>query len=317
MNNSLVAALAALVIIVAAIGGALVLTHDSDKDDEDRDKITVTMAWEKDIVEKITGDDFEVVSMMGANVNPHEAYSTPSNVSDMYQSKLYFKIGTGVEWETAFFDAVTENVPSSVKIVDISKNIEYEALPNQEHHHHSADEHSEHDYEHEESATDPHTRTSPEYLRKIASLITNEVSSINPDRSDVYRNNLDAYNKSVDKVDDRMKSVASVIGNGHAHVMVWHPAWQYLIQQYASKFGTDMHMISVEADGEVTPSEAVSIIKEEKCSSIFVSTTDEGYEGRASLEDAGITVHVVSPTAEDMLESITEFLNYLESDFRS
>ncbi len=314
MNNSLVAALAALIIIVAAIGGALVLTHDG-QDNEEKDRITVTMAWEKDIVENIVGDDFKVVSMMGANVNPHEAYSTPSNVSDMYQSKLYFKIGTGVEWETAFFDAVSENIPSSVKIVDISKNIKYEVLPNQEHHHHSADEHSED--KHEGSATDPHIWTSPDYLREIASLITDEVSSINPDKSDEYRNNLDTYNKSVDKVDDKMKAVASVAGNGHIHVMVWHPAWQYLIQQYASKFGTDMHMVSVEADGEVTPSEAVSIIKEEDCSSIFVSMTDEGYEGRTSLENAGITVHVVSPTAENMLESITEFLNYLESDLRS
>ncbi len=291
------------------------LMHNDDSDtDESKGTIAVTMSWEKDIVERIVGDDFNVVSMMGPNVNPHEAYSTPSNVKDLYSSKIYFKIGSGVEWETAFFDAVQKEIPSAVKIVDISKSITYTPLNNVEHHHHDGeDSHEEHEGE---SAIDPHIWTSPDILRKVASLIESEVSSLNPDGSSAYADNLKAFNKDVDALDSKMTEVAKIAGTGHRHVMVWHPAWQYLLQQYADRFGMDIHMVSVEANGEVTPSQAVSMIKDEGCTSIFVSTTDEGYEGRSTLEEAGITVHVVSPTASDMIESIDEFLDFLEEDLK-
>lgn len=292
------------------------LMHNDDSDtDESKGTIAVTMSWEKDIVERIVGDDYNVVSMMGPNVNPHEAYSTPSNVKDLYSSKIYFKIGSGVEWETAFFDAVQKEIPSAVKIVDISKNITYTPLKNVEHHHHHDGEDS-HEKHEEESAYDPHIWTSPDILRKVASLIESEVSSLNPDGSSAYADNLKAFNKDVDALDSKMTEVAKIAGTGHRHVMVWHPAWQYLLQQYADRFGMDIHMVSVEANGEVTPSQAVSMIKDEGCTSIFVSTTDEGYEGRSTLEEAGITVHVVSPTASDMIESIDEFLDFLEEDLK-
>ena len=292
------------------------LMHNDDSDtDESKGTIAVTMSWEKDIVERIVGDDYNVVSMMGPNVNPHEAYSTPSNVKDLYSSKIYFKIGSGVEWETAFFDAVQKEIPSAVKIVDISKNITYTPLKNVEHHHHHDGEDS-HEKHEEESAYDPHIWTSPDILRKVASLIESEVSSLNSDGSSAYADNLKAFNKDVDALDSKMTEVAKIAGTGHRHVMVWHPAWQYLLQQYADRFGMDIHMVSVEANGEVTPSQAVSMIKDEGCTSIFVSTTDEGYEGRSTLEEAGITVHVVSPTASDMIESIDEFLDFLEEDLK-
>ena len=297
---------AAVIAAVFAIGmgGLLFINGDGD----DKDTISVTMGWEKDIVEEIVGDNYRVVSMMGTNVSPHEAYSTPSNISDLYGSVMYFKIGTGVEWETAFFDSVTRDIPSSVKIIDISSSIEYVPLPNTHHHHDDGDDHE------EESATDPHIWTSPDILRKVAALVADVVSEADPIHASEYASNLKAYEARADAVDEKMVAIASKVGDAHVHVMVWHPAWQYLIEQYAARFGADLHQESVEEDGEVSPAEAVAIVKGEGCRSVYVSTIDEGYEGRAALTEAGIAVHVVNPTADDMLSSVSEFLSFLESD---
>jgi zinc transport system substrate-binding protein len=304
-------------IAVAGIGAALILTDDGD---DDRDTITVTMSWEKDIAQQIAGDNYRIISMMESNVSPHEAYSTPSNVSDLYKSKIYFKIGSGVEWETAFMDTVSKDIPSSVKVVDIASSIEYTPLPNTHHHHHEGADHEEGDHEehdHEESANDAHIWTSPDILRKVAALMADKIAEIDPGNASEYAANLDRYNAKVDKVDAKMQTVAELVGNGHTHVVVWHPAWQYLLGQYAEMFGADFHQISVEEDGEVSPAEAAKIVKDENCKAIYVSTTDEGYEGRKALEEAGITVHVVAPTATDMLASVTEFLGFLESDLKA
>ncbi len=307
MKQMLIAVLAITVIAVAGIGGVILFSGDST---DGKDTITVTMSWEKDIADSIVGDRFNVVSMMGSNVSPHEDYSKPSNVKDLYRSVMYFKIGTGVEWEKAFFDDVSKDIPSTVRIIDINDSIEYVPLPNPEGHHHHGDD----DDDHEESATDAHIWTSPEILRKVAALIADKVSEIDNGHASEYQANLEEYLKKVDAVDDRMRELAAILGSEERHVMVWHPAWQYLIEQYAEGFGAELHMESVEADGEVTPAEAADIVKEEGCSAIYVSTTDEGYEGRKALEEAGITVHVVNPTADDMLKSITGFLDYLKED---
>ncbi|TQS82611.1 MAG: hypothetical protein A3Q59_03720 [Methanomethylophilus alvi] len=304
MKSATIALIAAAAVIAAGAGAAFVLLENDS--DEKKDTVAVTMSWEKDIAGEIVGDRYEVVSMMGSNVSPHEAYSTPSNISDLYKSEIYFKIGTGVEWETAFFDAVSKDIPSSVKIVSIADGIEYTALPNG-HHHHGEEEQA-------DSASDPHIWTSPDNLRKIAEFMAAEISKLDPDNASDYSENLGKYLAKVDAVDAEMESLAKVAGSGHVHVMVWHPAWKYLLEQYAERFGTDFHMISVEEDGEVTPAEAAAIVKDEGCSAIYVSVTDEGYEGRQALEDAGITVHVVNPTADDMLSSVSEFLSYLRGD---
>ncbi len=310
MNATMISAIIVAAIAVGGIAAVVVLNDDGG---DDRDTITVTMSWQKDIVEDIVGDNYRVVSMMGSNVSPHEAYSTPSNVSDLYTSKIYFKIGSGVEWETAFIDAVSGDIPSSVLVVDTAGSIEYTALPNTHHHHEGGEE----DEDHEESAYDAHIWTSPDILRKVAKLVCDKVSELDPDNASDYQKNLESYNAKADAVNASMTELAGIIGTGHAHIMVWHPAWQYLINQYSAVFGMDLHQESVEEDGEVTPVEAVTIIKGEGCSYIFVSTTDEGYEGRAALEEAGITVYVVNPTADDMLEAISEFIGYLESEYRS
>ncbi len=303
MKSTLIALVAAAAVIAAGAGAVFVLLGD---DDGGKDTVAVTMSWEKDIAEEIVGDRYDVVSMMGSNVSPHEDYSTPSNISGLYKSKIYFKIGTGVEWETAFFDAVSKDIPSSVRVVSIAEGIEYTPLANG-HHHHGEEEHA-------ESAYDPHIWTSPDNLRKIAALMAAEMSALDPDNASVYSDNLAKYSAKADAVDAEMEALAGAAGSAHLHVMVWHPAWKYLLEQYAERFGADFHMVSVEEDGEVTPAEAAAIVTGEGCSSIYVSTTDEGYEGRKALEDAGITVHVVNPTADDMLSSVSEFLSFLKGD---
>ncbi len=307
MNTTSLALIVVAVIAVAGVGTAIVIANNNS---DDRDTITVTMSWEKDIAEQIAGGNYRVVSMMGSDVSPHEAYSTPSNISDLYKSKIYFKIGSGVEWETAFMDAVSKDIPSSVKVVDIAASIEYTPLPNSHHHHDPG-------HEHEESANDAHIWTSPDILRKVAVLMKDRISEIDPSHASDYAANLDKYNAKADAVDAKMQSVAALAGPGHTHVMVWHPAWNYLLEQYAERFGADFHQESVEADGEVSPAEAAQMVKDEGCKAIYVSTTDEGYEGKAALEEAGITVHVVKPTATDMRASLTEFLEFLESDLKA
>ena len=307
-----------VLILVSAIlvfGGTAAAVAFSEANSDGRPTITVTMAWEQDMVASIAGDGYNVVSMLQANTDPHESYSQPNNVAYLYAADIYFLIGSGVEWEEVFLDDVRSNIPSSVRMVDLAESIEYDPLPPVGHHHHG-DEHDD-DHEEHEHESDAHIWTSPTIVRKIASAVTEVLKGTYPEDASVFDSNLSAYNGRIDAVDSQAASLATALsdhGIDDMHIMVWHPAWQYLLEQYAASFGMGLEMIAIETNGEVEPSAAVAMILDEGCDTVYVSVTDEGYENRSILEEQGISVRVVNPTPEDTLASVSDFLSYILED---
>lgn len=306
MNNIIIAIIAASVLVIGGTAAAVVLAH---QDEDDRPVIAVTMAWQKDMVESIAGDGYKVVSMMDANTSPHETYSTPKNVADLYKSSIYFTIGTEVEWEEAFMKDVESKIPDTVKIVKIGERTDYVPLTSTHHHHGEGDAVGGHG----EEETDAHIWTSPAIMRNIAKVVAAELSSYFENDGERFQKNLDAYGKRINAMDESVRALVGKVETP-AHVMVWHPAWQYFLEQYCRDLGLELHMEAVEADGEVTTEDVIKMLKTEDAKAVYVSVTDEGYENMEALENAGIEVRVVNPTSEDILKSVEEFIGYLEKD---
>ena len=303
-----------VLILVSALlvfGGTVTAVVLSEANSDGRPTIAVTMAWEQDMVGSIAGDGYNVVSMLQANTDPHESYSQPNNIAYLYTADVYFTIGSGVEWEEFFLDDVRSDIPSSVRMVDLAESIDYDPLPPAGHHHHDGDD-DDHDHE-----SDPHIWTSPSIVRKMAAAVTGVLKETYPDDAAVFDANLATYNGRIDAIDAQASGLATALsdhGISDMNIIVWHPAWQYLLEQYAASFGMHLEMVAVEANGEVEPSAAVSMIQDEGCDTVYVSVTDEGYENRSIIEEQGIAVRVVNPTPEDILASVSDFLSYILED---
>lgn len=290
---------AIVIAIVLVAGAAAVVVMHNNSNDDDRQTITVTMAWEEDIVKEIAGDEYNVVSMMPSNVSPHTTYSQPSTVVELYSSAVYFMVGSGIEWETAFMDDVISQIPDSVEIVKLADEIEYTPLYSVE--------------TSESGEYDVHIWTSPDNLAKMAEAIMDKLIELNPDNASVYEANYEAYMDKVDAVNDKMTELAELVGDEEINILVWHPAWQYFIEQYGTEMGLNANMIGVESQGEVSIEDAVTLYKDYDV--IYVSVTDEGYEYRDVLEENGINVEVVNPTPDDMLESLSDFIDLLMQEY--
>jgi zinc transport system substrate-binding protein len=290
---------AIVIAIVLVVGAAAVVVMHNNSNDDDRQTIAVTMAWEEDIVEEIAGDEYNVVSMMPSNVSPHTTYSQPSTVVELYSSTVYFMVGSGIEWETAFMDDVISQIPDSVEIVKLADEIEYTHLYSVE--------------TSESGEYDVHIWTSPDNLAKMAEVIMDKLIELNPDNASVYEANYEAYMDKVDAVGDKMTELAELVGDEEINILVWHPAWQYFIEQYGAEMGLNANMVGVESQGEVSIEDAVTLYKDYDV--IYVSVTDEGYEYRDTLEENGINVEVVNPTPDDMLEAISDFIDLLMQEY--
>lgn len=208
-------------------------------------------------------------------------------------------MGSGIEWETAFMDDVISQIPDSVEIVKLADEIEYTPLYSVE--------------TSESGEYDVHIWTSPDNLAKMAEVIMDKLIELNPDNASVYEANYEAYMDKVDAVNDKMTELADLVGDEEINILVWHPAWQYFIEQYGAEMGLNANMIGVESQGEVSIEDAVTLYKDYDV--IYVSVTDEGYEYRDVLEENGINVEVVNPTPDDMLESLSDFIDLLTQEY--
>lgn len=295
---SIVAIIVAIALVATAVG--VVILND-DSNDDDRQTIAVTMAWEADMVEDIAGDEYNVVSMMPSNVSPHTAYSQPSTVANLYSSKIYFMVGSSIEWESSFMEDVISEIPNSVEIVRLAEEIEYTPLYSVE--------------TSEAGEYDVHIWTSPENLAKIAAVIKEKLTELNPDNSSIYEENYEAYLDEVEAVNDKMADFAELIGDKEIDILVWHPAWQYFLEQYGADMGLNANMVAIESQGEVSIGDAVNMIQDGGYSVIYVCVTDEGYEYRDTLEENGINVEIVNPTPTDMLKSLSDFIDLLTEEY--
>lgn len=293
-------AIAAIIVAAIVVAGAAVYVITKDNGDADsKQTICVTMAWEGYLVEEIAGDEYNVNALVGANVSPHEVNITVSQINELYTSDVYFEIGSGVEWEVAFLEEAESEIPDTLDIVVLADEISYTALPSPE--------------SGEGDAKDPHIWTSPDNLYKMAEVIAEKLSELNPDNADKYADNLASFKSEADAVGDAIEELAELVGDETFTVVVWHPAWQYFLEQYAAAYGLNLDMYAIEADGEVEVKDAVAMVLGEG-NTIYVSITDEGYEGKATLEESGITVYVVNPTTDDMLSELNKFVSYLKED---
>lgn len=304
MKKTEIIVLAVLAALIAVASTAYVLTSDNGGDSDDRDMITVTMAWQKDIVESIGGDLFDVEEMLHSSTDPHGDSSTVDNVYNLNKSKFYFMIGSGVEWEENFMTGdVLKDLPSSVEVVRLAEHMDYEPLPM---------------YGMDAGVNDPHIWTSPDNLRLMASIIKEELSEAYPEHAESFSKNLLDYEKRIDDVDSKAKALATGLDSDKTYtVTCWHPAWQYLLEQYMKEKGASFEMYALEGDGSTSPSDIANLVGEKGCDTVYVSVNDQGYQSRKEIEKHGIEVRVVNPTPDDILETIDSFIGYLSDDLKS
>jgi len=94
----------ACLVIIAALVLAILLPGCLQQTDEDRIGVAVTIMPQKEMVEAIGGDRIKVTVMVPPNASPHTYSPIPSQMAAVAEARLYFKVGSGVEFEIGHMD---------------------------------------------------------------------------------------------------------------------------------------------------------------------------------------------------------------------
>lgn len=168
------------------------------KDQSNKPKIAASFTPLASIVSEVAGENFEVISLIPAGVEPHDYEPLPSQQQDINDSVLIFQIGMD------FDNWISESVDSPDKLIDLSEVIE--TMPD-----------------------DPHYWLNYKNASLIATKVAQEIKALYPQYSLEIDANLLAIHL---KFNDALLAAKSKIAQlPKKAIITQHDAYQYLASE--------------------------------------------------------------------------------------
>lgn len=234
------------------------------QDRQDKPVIAVSIEPLRNIVERIAGDRYEVITLLDKGANPETFDPSMSKRATADHSLVYFTVGA-----FPFEKAIEKSGNGKNRIIDVSSGIKrlYDT-----HGHNEA-----HDCDHE---GDPHTWTSVRNMKVMAGNITKVLKDLDSDNSMMYENRLDSLSAELDSLDTK---IGEIISDARPRAFaIWHPSLGYLSKDYGLK------QIAVgEESKEVSPRRLKEIIATATGDSVKVFFFQKEFDSRqaSSIND--------------------------------
>ncbi len=285
---------------------------------ENKETIVASTAPLKWLVEKIAGDDYNVIAIVPPNAN-HELFEPkPDDLKKLENSKLFFTYNL-----LGFEKKIAESLNNSDKVVNVLSSADPALLLKGHHHHHEDekeghdhhedkdkhDDHDKHDEHDEHGEIDPHVWFSLKLMPSAALEIKNKLVQAYPDKKDVFEKNYNAFLEELAKVkEDLDKKMASKTKKAY---MIYHPALNYFIKDY------NVEEVSVEYEGkEPTAQQIKEIIDEAKEHNITTILVQPQFPKQSieiiAKEIPNAKIVEFNVDKENVFENLNQFVDYLD-----
>ncbi|MDG6242826.1 MAG: zinc ABC transporter substrate-binding protein [Methanolobus sp.] len=282
--------------------------------------VAVSILPQVEFVEKIAGDNVEVIVMVPPGASPHSYEPTPSQLTSLSKAQMYAMVGSGITVEDALMGKIAGLNPDMM-IVDCSAGIklvgmephshgdeddhdhEHEAVDDHDHEHEAVDDH-----DHDHTGLDPHIWTSPDNVKVMVENIYNGLVALDPENEATYLENKNAYLAELDALDAEIRTTLS--GKEGSSFMVYHPAWGYFANHYG------LIQVPVEIEGkEPSVSDMKNVIdlaKEKGIKVVFVQTGFSTVSASAIANEIGGEVVEIDPLAKDYIGNLAKVAEAFE-----
>lgn len=270
------------VTVIYFIGDNYSPSNNKSELSEGKTGIVVTVGPQEEFVKRVGGDRVNVMVMVPPGADPHTYEPLPNQMKQVQEAKIYFQVGSGIEFELTWMDKLAAMNPQ-MKIVNSSKGIEL--LPNTVE---------------QEEGNDPHVWVSPRNAKVMVENIYKSLVEMDPENKDYYTKNRDEYLKQLDELD--LNITQTLRGKNNTKIMVYHPSWAYFCSDY------DLQQISIEAQGkEPTPQGIANLVdqaKKDNIRVIFVSPQFSSSNAQVIANEIKGRVVVVDPLSANYLDNM-------------
>lgn len=212
-----------LVITAAAIAGCDRATSLSTAPSMQRTRqsadrpytIIATTAMVADIVKHVAGENANVITLMGAGVDPHLYRPTRSDIAAILNADVVFYNGLNLEGRMTdlFIRAANAGVPvyAVTELIDESYLL---SLADAEGH------------------DDPHVWMDPRGWMKATAAAAAKLSEFDPANADTYRANAEAYIAELEKLDAYARQRLATVPPDRRVLVTAHDAFNYFARAY-------------------------------------------------------------------------------------
>lgn len=247
-----------IVLLSMALSLSLAGCGKSDRADrQDKPLIAVSIEPLRNIVERIAGDNFDVITILDKGANPETFDPSMSKRAAADRSAVFFTVGA-----FPFEEAIEKSGSDKSKAVDVSDGIKRL--------YGTHGQRAGHECGH---AGDPHTWTSVRNMRVMAGNITDYLSEIDPDHAEEYKARSVSLSAELDSIDQKISERLS--GAKPRAFAIWHPSLGYFANDYGLK------QIAVgEESKEISPRRLKEIIAGAAGDSVRVFFFQKEYDSR-------------------------------------
>ncbi|MBN4926304.1 metal ABC transporter substrate-binding protein [Hoyosella rhizosphaerae] len=203
----------------------------------DKPLVLTTFTVIADMAQVVAGDHLTVESITKPGAEVHEYEPTPSDLRKAENATLILDNGLGLElWFERF--ASTARAPhvvvtEGVEPIDIGDG-DYTGKPN------------------------PHAWMSPTEALTYVDNIADAFTELDPDNSDTYRANADAYKDEIRAIADELRSAVATIPESQRALVTCEGAFSYLARDSGL---TEAYLWAVNQEQQGTPRQVVELVK--------------------------------------------------------
>ncbi len=249
----------------------------SDKPAED-DTITiaVTISPYKNLIEKIAGKEFKIISSIPEGATPHHFEPTPKLIQSVANADYYFSVGKYMEFEDVWLQKIT-GINSSIKVIDLSEGVNF-------------------------INSDPHIWLSPSRLTIICGNILTTLNKIAPGKQEIFTENYQIILDSLGNIREELTTVLSEIDN--RILLTYHGSWEYFCEDF------NFRQISIEKGSKTSSAKEfkiiLDIVKKTNVPVIFIDPQHSKASAEVIADDLGIPIGVLNPLASDVFKNFHE-----------
>jgi zinc transport system substrate-binding protein len=271
----------------------------SNNNEDEKQVITVSILPQKTFIEKIAGDDFDIQVLVPQGASPESYTLLPSQLKKISRSLIWFRLGY-IGFELSWREKV-EQINRNMKVVDLSEGLDLIVGEEIQHGNHVHLE-----------GVDPHIWMSPQLVKQMIGRITEELSKVNPEKSEEYRANHDKFAGEIDMLDMRLRN--ALTGYAGRSFITFHPSLSY----YARDFGLVQYPL--ESGGKEPTAQhmakTVEIARRENIGVIYIQSEFDREHARVFAEEIRGKVVQVWPLNPDWENNLIDITNVMIENFK-
>ncbi len=211
-------------------------------------KIISTVFPPYDLAKHIAGDNAEMKILLPPGSEAHTYEPTAKEIIAIQNCDIFLYIGgENEQWADKL---INSNDTSKVKIVKLIDCVPTLSEDDEDEH---EDEHNHHEHDHEHE-TDEHIWTSPENARLMLAAVYDAICAVDPENSQTYTENKDAYDKQLADLDNEYKTA---VDNAKNKTIVL--ADKFPFRYLAHEYGLDCYAAFSSCSDESEPSVSTMI----------------------------------------------------------